>query len=75
MYSLPNEDPDLHLSDQDRVDWLSDALADHYGDAVMDVPAGISFCDHHADPGRQGRRRDGPGLRPRLLRGDRLVAA
>lgn len=43
LYSLPNEDPDLHLSDQDRVDWISGVLADHYGDAVMDVPAGISF--------------------------------
>lgn len=43
LYSLPNEDPDLYLADQDRVDWISGLLADHYGDAVMDVPAGISF--------------------------------
>ena len=44
MYSIPNADPDPHLADQDRVDWLSDTLAEHYGDAAMDVPAGISFC-------------------------------
>jgi len=44
MYSVPNSDPDAHLADQDRVDWLSDTFAQHYGDAVMDVPAGISFC-------------------------------
>lgn len=43
LYSIPNEDPDLHLADQDRVNWISGLLADHYGDAVMDVPAGISF--------------------------------
>jgi GT2 family glycosyltransferase len=44
MYSVPNSDPDTHLADQARVDWLSDTLAEHYGDAAMDVPAGISFC-------------------------------
>lgn len=43
MYSLPNEDPDAFLADQERVDWVSGLLADHYGDAVMDIPAGISF--------------------------------
>ncbi len=43
LYSIPNDDPDVHLADQDRVDWISGLLADHYGDAVMDVPAGISF--------------------------------
>jgi GT2 family glycosyltransferase len=44
MYSLQNQDPDRHLSDQGRVDWLSETLAEHYQDAAMDVPAGISFC-------------------------------
>ncbi|QIG44798.1 glycosyltransferase family 2 protein [Nocardioides anomalus] len=44
MYSLQNADPDRHLADQDRVDWLSETLAAHYDDAVMDIPAGISFC-------------------------------
>ena len=44
MYSVPNTDPDGYLSDQERVDWLSETLADNYGDAAMDVPAGISFC-------------------------------
>jgi GT2 family glycosyltransferase len=44
MYSVPNADPDRFLADQERVDWLSDTLAEHYRDSVMDVPAGISFC-------------------------------
>jgi hypothetical protein len=44
MYSVPNADPDRYLSDQERVDWLSTVLADHYEDAAMDIPAGISFC-------------------------------
>jgi len=44
MYSVPNSDPDAHLADQERVDWLSDTLAEQYGDAAMDIPAGISFC-------------------------------
>jgi GT2 family glycosyltransferase len=44
MYSVPNSDPDAYLADQERVDWLSDTLAEQYGGAAMDVPAGISFC-------------------------------
>jgi GT2 family glycosyltransferase len=44
LYSLPNEDPDALLADQGVVDFLSDTLAGHYGDAAMDIPAGISFC-------------------------------
>ena len=44
MYSMPNADPDRFLADQDRVDWLSDTLAEHYPDAAMDIPAGISFA-------------------------------
>ncbi|MDX6373876.1 MAG: hypothetical protein QOD98_2864 [Nocardioidaceae bacterium] len=44
MYSLPNGDPDRFLSDQERVDWISETLAGEYADAAMDVPAGISFC-------------------------------
>jgi GT2 family glycosyltransferase len=44
MYSMPNADPDRFLADQDRVDWLSDTLAEEYPDAAMDIPAGISFA-------------------------------
>lgn len=43
LYSLPNDDPDVLLADQRTVDWIGGALADHYGDAAMDIPAGISF--------------------------------
>lgn len=44
IYSLPNEDPNRFLQDQDVVDWVHASLAGHFGDAVMDIPAGISFC-------------------------------
>lgn len=44
IYSLPNLDPDLHLADQAVVDWLSATLEGQFGDARMDIPAGISFC-------------------------------
>jgi GT2 family glycosyltransferase len=44
MYSMANADPDRFLADQDRVDWISETLAEHYQDAAMDIPAGISFC-------------------------------
>jgi GT2 family glycosyltransferase len=44
LYSLRNDDPDRFLADQERVDWLSETLASHFQDAVLDIPAGISFC-------------------------------
>ena len=44
IYSLPNQDPDEHLSAQPVVDWLSAALAGNFSTAALDVPAGISFC-------------------------------
>ncbi|MGB8861577.1 MAG: glycosyltransferase family 2 protein [Ilumatobacteraceae bacterium] len=43
IYSMPNEDPDLHISDQPVVDWIGTVLAGTYGDVAIDVPAGISF--------------------------------
>jgi len=44
IYSLPNLDPNMHLKDQDVVDWLHTTLNGYFGDAAMDIPAGISFC-------------------------------
>ncbi len=44
IYSLPNADPDRYLADQDVVDWLSATVEGHFRGAVMDIPAGISFC-------------------------------
>ncbi len=44
LYSLPNEDPDAYLADQETVDWVSERLAANYGVEATDVPAGISFC-------------------------------
>ena len=44
IYSLPNTDPDRFLSSQTAVDFMSDKLADKFGSAPFDIPAGISFC-------------------------------
>lgn len=44
IYSLPNLDPNLYLKDQGVVDWLHVSLNGYFGDAAMDIPAGISFC-------------------------------
>ncbi|WP_369930783.1 glycosyltransferase family 2 protein [Xanthomonas sp. NCPPB 2632] len=44
IYSLPNLDPNRHLASQPVVDWLHATLNGHFGDAAMDIPAGISFC-------------------------------
>jgi len=44
LYSLPNLDPNKYLHSQDVVDWLHATLNGHFGDAAMDIPAGISFC-------------------------------
>lgn len=44
VYSLPNANADRYLSEQPVVDWISESLAGHFGDAAMDIPAGISFC-------------------------------
>ena len=44
LYSIPNEDPDLHIADQESVDWIGSALAGVYGTTAIDIPAGISFA-------------------------------
>jgi len=44
IFSLPNDDPDLYLRDQDRVNWLSTSIYGNFGAAAVDIPAGISFC-------------------------------
>jgi GT2 family glycosyltransferase len=44
IYSLQNAEPDRYLSDQDVVDWIADELRAEFGDAAVDIPAGISFC-------------------------------
>jgi GT2 family glycosyltransferase len=43
MFSLPNEDPDRFLHDQRVVDFVGEALAEHFEGAPLDIPAGISF--------------------------------
>lgn len=44
VYSLPNDNPDLHLADQNAVDWISETLSEHFTTSLMDIPSGISFC-------------------------------
>jgi GT2 family glycosyltransferase len=44
IYSLPNEDPDRNLADQQFVDWLGDVTAEEFDASAVDIPAGISFC-------------------------------
>jgi len=44
IFSIPNVDPDLHLSKQASVDWVAESLARQFKGVAVDVPAGISFC-------------------------------
>ncbi|MBN8714848.1 MAG: glycosyltransferase family 2 protein [Xanthomonadales bacterium] len=44
IYSLPNIDPNKYLKNQEVVDWLHASLNGFFGNAAMDIPAGISFC-------------------------------
>ena len=44
IYSLPNDDPDKNLADQEFVDWIGDVTAGEFGRSAVDIPAGISFC-------------------------------
>jgi GT2 family glycosyltransferase len=44
VYSLPNDNPDEMLTEQDVVNEVSEALNVNYGTAAVDIPAGISFC-------------------------------
>lgn len=44
IYSIPNQDPDLHLGTQEKTDWFSGITSSLYSGKVVDIPAGISFC-------------------------------
>ena len=44
IYSLPNDDPDENLADQQFVDWIGDVTTGEFGQSAVDIPAGISFC-------------------------------
>lgn len=43
IYSLQNDDPDQHLSDQAFIDELNEDLAEEFSTQTIDIPAGISF--------------------------------
>ena len=44
IYSLPNDDPDVYLSDQSVVDEITHDLTHQFGTKTVDIPAGISFA-------------------------------
>lgn len=44
IYSIPNDDPDEHLADQDVVDRVCDVCTATFMHDAVDIPAGISFC-------------------------------
>lgn len=44
VYSLPNEDSDRYLTDQQVVDWASRCLTDEFGITPVDIPTGVGFC-------------------------------
>lgn len=44
IYSIPNDDPDEHLADQDVVDRICDVCTSTFLHDAVDIPAGISFC-------------------------------
>jgi GT2 family glycosyltransferase len=43
-FSLPNQDANRYLADQQVVDWVTRCLTHEFGAAAMDVPAAVSFC-------------------------------
>jgi GT2 family glycosyltransferase len=44
MFSLPNDDGELHLSHQSRLDRIAASLIDEFGDTAIDLPTGCGFC-------------------------------
>lgn len=44
IYSVPNEDPDRFIGNQETVDWISSVAQTHFPGTVIDIPAGISFA-------------------------------
>ncbi len=44
IYSIPNEDPDKYLADQDVVDRVCDVCTATFLHDAVNIPAGISFC-------------------------------
>jgi GT2 family glycosyltransferase len=43
LYSIPNRDPERHLTVQTNTDTVAHALASQFSGQVLDIPAGISF--------------------------------
>jgi hypothetical protein len=43
-FSLPNDDPNAMLSDQDTVDAVTEALHQEFGHSPVALPTGVGFC-------------------------------
>ncbi len=44
MFSLPNDDGELYLSNQARLDQIAASLLEEFGDTAIDLPTGCGFC-------------------------------
>jgi GT2 family glycosyltransferase len=44
VYSLPNEDSDQYLTDQQVIDWATQSLTGEFGADAIDIPTGVGFC-------------------------------
>ena len=44
IYSLPNDDAKLWLTEQESVEWLSEVLGRRFQDRAVEIPVGVGFC-------------------------------
>jgi GT2 family glycosyltransferase len=44
LFSLANDEPDVHLAEKPVVDWLAAAISGEYRGQVLDVPTGVAAC-------------------------------
>ncbi len=73
VYSLPNSDPD-HLADEPAlIDWISERDGRGIRRTGRTRPFGRGVLHGDPDGNDQGGRPHGPGVRPGLLGGNRLV--
>ncbi len=44
IFSLPNDDPDHHLTDTRTVDAVSETMEAEFGTTTVELPTGVGFC-------------------------------
>jgi GT2 family glycosyltransferase len=44
IYSLPNQNPDELIANQEMIDGISEQLWTEFGNTQLDIPTGIGFC-------------------------------